>query len=1130
MNRPRFWLLWLPLATIVLLIAGLLVAVSTPGILRAVALAQLRALTGLPTTLDSLSFDLRTGRIALRGLTVVDTDGAPMASVERVDARLRRRELLRGHVAFTTVAVERSSVRVVRDSHGEFNVSQILRRRQRGGGKMLDVTVDDFTLRDGTVVLEDRALSPWQTWRSDDLDVRGRNISTRRGDGVGDATSTINGAPVSAHVEQLRLFPVHLRAVVRARNVDVALARVYLPHDAPVTLQRGRLETTVTAMLDARQGIHVDADVAVTDAVAIRRYQRDPFFIAPLLHVTVRDFAASDRGLAVARVELTGSGTVQHGDVDPPARFALDRFQMSAEAVTWPVQAPARVALVSSVPGGGELRADGVVRLRPRQADLDVRLTGLKLEPWAHYVSPDARITGTGEAHLAVRASLEGGVTATARGTADVDRLVISERNRRLLALEHAEATGVEVGWPTRATIERVRLRRPSATLERDASGVIALPTRARKAQPTSDTQATDDLAPPPAAPSMPPVVIHEIVLEDGTLGWHDATISPAASLSLTAIQLSAQDVTWPLRQPSPFRLQLRSAGRGTLAVSGKASMEPLAADVSIRARGIDVAPYRPYLKLARDVGGSLSASIEASFARAPALTAHARGNVALVNAFVADGSRRVASLARAAVRGLDVDWPSRVTADAVTLRQPWVLVERDEHGGFPLRALLAPTGEGAPAPARGAEPDTGATDGASASPASSGPEDRPTIRIRRLAIEDGGARFADRSVSPPYVEDMSRAWGEITGIATAPAPAAAVQLRAVLGPSAALTLRGKAGPLGGPLFADVTAELRDFSIARVNPYLARFTAWTAEQGRLSTTVQCRIKGDELEVKDQLTLARLDVIRTAPDDISQRRLGVPLGLVVHLLKNSKGDIVLSVPIGGRLDDPRFDLHDTIWNAVRAATIKTIALPVSWIGRLRYTADVKIQDIEIDPVDFPAGSTELTRETTQRLARLVTFMQTVPTAPMIVTPAVSLGDIDALKTERVEARIKEIAKARSISEHDAAVRLFGERYPGRTPPENPDAMLRLLREMEPPPDDDAYRLAKRRADTVRDVLKKGDVNPDRIAINKEPEALETFDGGTVTFALADRIQPHRTLADLLRTLVEAFARRLAALRR
>ncbi len=453
---------------------------------------------------------------------------------------------------------------------------------------------------------------------------------------------------------------------------------------------------------------------------------------------------------------------------------------------------------------------------------------------------------------------------------------------------------------------------------------------------------------------------------------------------------------------------------------------------------------------------------------------------------------------------------------ERITLRRPWVVVERDEHGGFPLRALLSPGG------------GTTSADSAAAAEATPAAAAR-TIAVRRLVIEDGGARFVDRSIASPYAEDLTRLWAQVSGLATAPADPARVELRGVLGGSGHLTVRGQVGALGAPLSADLTTELRELPMSRMNPYLRNYTAWIARTGRLTTSVKARVDGDDLSVKTQTLLGHLQVVKATPDDTSEKHMGLPLGMIVALLKDKRGNISLSLPVGGRLSDPKFDFHEAMWSALRAVTVKTVAAPVSWIGRLRVGPDSKIADIEVDPLPFPAGVPELSGKAAERVGAVAGFMKTLPDVRMILTPSVSLGDIEALKAEQIRARIQNLVREQKLSERDAAARLYAEHY-RREPPEDIEAIVTALREMEPPPGDEAYRLARRRAEGVRDALKKAEIDVDRVQIDKEPDAIDTFDGGRVDFSLTDRLKPHRTLADLLRALVQALAQRLEALKR
>src|SRR5262249_55815258 len=164
---------------------------------------------------------------------------APSAEWEVLGARLTLLSLLRGHIWVRELVVQRPTLRFIR-LEKSFNFSDLL----EGGEttqKRFDVTVDRFALVDGTVALEDRALPERRTWTSENIQIDARNVSTLRGDGTVVASSVTAGAPNLVEIEQFRLYPIHLKAKVTVKGLDLALARIYLPPDAPVVLDRGRV-------------------------------------------------------------------------------------------------------------------------------------------------------------------------------------------------------------------------------------------------------------------------------------------------------------------------------------------------------------------------------------------------------------------------------------------------------------------------------------------------------------------------------------------------------------------------------------------------------------------------------------------------------------------------------------------------------------------------------------------------------------------------------------------------------------------------------------------------------------------------------------------------------------------------
>jgi outer membrane protein OmpA-like peptidoglycan-associated protein len=255
--------------------------------------------------------------------------------------------------------------------------------------------------------------------------------------------------------------------------------------------------------------------------------------------------------------------------------------------------------------------------------------------------------------------------------------------------------------------------------------------------------------------------------------------------------------------------------------------------------------------------------------------------------------------------------------------------------------------------------------------------------------------------------------------------------------------LRGTLGALGGPLKLDVNGELREFAVERANPYVLEHAGWKTTEGRLTSTIQCRIDGDALSAKTRSRISRLQLVRATAQDNAQARLGLPLGMLTSLMKDKRGDINVSFPVGGRLSDPRFDFSEAIWSAVRAVAINAVALPVSWIGRMHVSADSKIQRIEVDPLPFEADTAELTPEGQARVARVAAFLDRLPEVKMALTPVISANDVKDLKQDAVVPA--------------AAV----------TP--------------EPVPS--SSKLAERRVDVVRSTLKQAGIDTARLEVKK-----------------------------------------------
>ena len=1075
-----------PHRSLIVISGVLLVVVATtlyalPTVARQVAISRLQAITKRPVSIDRVDVQLLSGRFTIHGLHVAEPDGGtPFADCERLDVRLHLLSLLRGHIWVRELVLQKPTLRVVRLAK-DFNFSDLI----EGAGtteKTFDVSVDRFTLVDGTIAFEDRALPERRTWTSDDIQIEAYNVSTLRDDGTVVASSVTAGAPNLVEIEQFRLYPIHLQATVTVKKLDLALARLYLPPDAPVVIDRGRVSSTLKVTVDARAGVRADLTGEFEDLALVRPGEREPVTQIPKLTAQLTDFTVQDEQVRVGQFELKGSASVRDPRSQQSARYQVSAIRASIADLTWPITTPGRLEVRTAIPGGGMLAVSGMLRPPPAPSQLHLRLSDLDLGSWNRFLPVVARVNGRGEADLRIDEPLAAGVPTRVKGMVAVNRLGIRDTQQELLGAQRVEATGLEVQWPTRLGVKRLVVSGPRAIVERDEAGGFPLSAiwNRRAAAPTPVNDAKD------LTTRSPRIDIGEIAVRHGVLSWRDETVKPRATFDLSQFDATITGGGWPLG-PVGVRLAVRPPGGGQLQVVGRVGIDPFSADLRVNAREAELAHYQAYVPTRAHFSGRADFDLAVVLPALSEPRATVRGNAVLSRVDVRDGQRTVIRIDRAAATAVDIDWPRSVKVRELALRRPWILLERDASGALPLPALLAPqTAVAAQTPGASQTPN------ASTVSADGKGQAAVPVTLGQLVVEEGGARLVDGGLTPPFAVDLAGLATRIDGVSTAPgAKPARVDLKARVG-DGLLSLHGTVGPISGPLRVDLEGELREFAVPRTNPYLLNQVAWEALDGWLTTRLSCRIDGANLDAKTEILLSRLQVARASGHDEAQARIGLPLGMIVSLMKDRRGDIRLALPVSGRVTDPRFDFTEVIWNTLRHAAFKAITAPVSWIGRVQFGADSRIQRIEVDPIQFEPGTATPTPDGQGQVTRLVAFLDQMPETRLTATAVVSPRDLAAMKQPAVDAVIERVARDARISPDAAAARVFRERFPRQPLPETPDAIRAALLERETPPAEAVSTLADKRLEAVRAIAKKAGIDPSRLLEAKRAEGAEEGD--------------------------------------
>lgn len=876
--------------------------------------------------------------------------------------------------------------------------------------------------------------------------------------------------------------------------------------------------TAMLGRIDAAEGWTLDLrrdGSGMIDLLSGLPQKREP--VTARRAPTASPATAADQAfqISVERVALA-PGAVKLTDeaVSPSREWRLEGLAVDAEKLASApgqigrVEIRGRVAALGSAAAALAVEADSV-RISPIAASARVSLEGFELNQLAPYLPAGLPIEPpSGKADLRVRLALEGArdglARALASGEAKVSGLTLVQLGRpapfaaaphlsvSLKALDLVGRTAtlgsveVAAGWSLRAV--------------RDAAGRIDLLALAgpRRSAPASTGATSPSRS---AAAGEWRVKLERLALGKGTAAFEDQAVSPRTSLTLDDLALVLDGAAWPSTAPGPIEITTGLPGGGRMEIKGSARLSPLEADVYMSMRDAPIAPYQAYLPFkARIVGrfsGDSRSQVKVENGQVFAAS-QGTGWTRDLEIRAPDGSTPVIRVERTEFRSVDFGWPHYARVARVTLTRPSARVERASDGTIDLRSLFAiepsrPASDAAPKSADRAGSAASRRDGG-------GLTEALLIDVGELVIEDGAARFLDRTTRPASSQDFSRLTARVREISNTPGQRGRLTAKGVIGGDATFTLNGQISPLGDEFYADLVSEVKSFPLPSINPYVEARLGWFVRRGRLDARAHYRVDGDRLTGTMEGVVSNLDVTPASAAAPVDHRLGLPLDTAVSLMKDRRGEIRVSVPVYGTLRERHFDWSDVIWTGVQNSLVNIVSAPFKLVGRLFARDDGAEASVVIAPVSFAPGSAVIAPGMEDELLRAADFLRGSPGAGLSLAAVATGRDVEALKGEAVSARIQRLQRERGLPDFAAALRVyFTERLPDVTRPETDDDRLAALRAREPVPEARVAELLARRVEVTRDALIRGEgVEPERLVAGAASTAADAPGDGVVEF--------------------------------
>src|SRR3989442_373208 len=211
-----------------------------------------------------------------------------------------------------------------------------------------------------------------------------------------------------------------------------------------------------------------------------------------------------------------------------------------------------------------------------------------------------------------------------------------------------------------------------------------------------------------------PEVAVRHALFEDGGTNIVDDSVEPAARFQGRGPRPEMRNFTLPGKMPAEVALATPVPRGAGLEGGGTSQVDPSRMDVSVRLRGVALAPAQPYLPVGARVTGNVDGEAQIS-ARFDPFALSLRGSAAVNELGIGDANRQLLTADHARAEGVDVQWPGGVRVTRMEIAKPWVLFERETSGRFPLVDLLTPRARAAPKPRTSRDP---------------GPRDRKITRL----------------------------------------------------------------------------------------------------------------------------------------------------------------------------------------------------------------------------------------------------------------------------------------------------------------------------------------------------------------------------------------------------------------
>jgi outer membrane protein OmpA-like peptidoglycan-associated protein len=461
-----------------------------------------------------------------------------------------------------------------------------------------------------------------------------------------------------------------------------------------------------------------------------------------------------------------------------------------------------------------------------------------------------------------------------------------------------------------------------------------------------------------PEAPSKPwQVLLRDVQLRDYQVHLADRAGAEEVKVDLAPLNLDLNDFDSLGTTPFAIKLDTGVNKTGLIKTAGQVQLSPTTAKLQVATRDIDLRLAQTYLSPFVRLelrSGKLGSDLAVDLQSVEPLAFNITGQAEIDQLHTLDTlkDRDFLKWQQVLVEGLDYQHGKGLSIAQVKLLRPYVRFIINEDLTTNINDLLVPQ----PASAE----------------SSKAPVAKPLpIHIGGISINDGSANFADFSLRPNFATAIGQLNGQIGTLDNQSAKAASVDIKGKVDKYAPVSIKGQLTPFDPLNSLDIATSFKNVELTTLTPYSGKFAGFRIRKGRLNLDLHYQIEKGQLNAENKLLLENLQLGEKVD---SKDAMDLPIRLAVALLKDTKGNIEIQLPVQGNLNSPQFSVMPIVWQTLRNLVLRAAQAPFKFIGGLVSGGS----DVDLSTVRFNAGDSQLDRAAQDALDTLASALKERPT--------------------------------------------------------------------------------------------------------------------------------------------------------